>query len=1020
MPTFEQLQQQFQSEMKDHRKLDSELKDSAKDLSDAAKNLKTTSLHSRQQTTSMIQGWNSLQQSIMGLTQQIQAMVLHSRSQEVKMTGGLMPSFGGGMPTAPGFGGGMQTRPPVMQGSGMGLGMQMLGGAAAGFGFLKDQANAPLNMSGFAPGAFNVQSQGLLSNLVQGSGIGSGFMDPRAMQSMQRPSLQAAQQRNFITGTANLPGGIAADVLGGLRTGTSADRINPLTVLSDELQRGQSFGQGSRGRTASRFLGARGGPQRGQFTGQEEIRLGQDIRAGLQGEIELSKEDIDFFMKEFGRSDQMRGKLQGNAVRDFKRSFVALAKEAAEDMRVLNMTREQVADLTDKARNELGVDTSSAIQRQQLRSEIQATAHLAGMSPQQVQEMMTAGAKRGGQAGLFASTGARSAAQSAGLAGFTVQQGKIGTDLMATVGGEGGMANLTERVRNKFMGGMGGAAMLYGAKMGDPTDILQKMQQNLQTPEQMLEFMSSKHKRVKNLMKEKGPGAIDEGILEELRGQVDMMTSGMDLSDEAKEGAIKGIMKNRYGMNDAEADAWLTQAKAGPEHRLAKERTKVEEFDRQKQDAAGRDRSFRRRIEKRIKEGTVVGGAVSKFEEAQRDIGGMSERFTNAMQRGEDISSGRRRVSVSEADRRRISGGESFVGVADPGAARRAGPTLQSTNEMFTGVADEDIGGAAGLMREASGLVEGNVRRGMATVGAFFGDEDLMRRGGAASAGRAGRVLGLVGASDSAQPGDKVLRALRDPKFDKFRKEITEVLQGFEPGKPLSKVDEQRLKRLYEQASKDPETKKLIDSMLRGAGFKVGEGGPDFGKMYQAVGRKDFKTKGTFLDPKANEELGKEREKEISQFTGAQQRKTAGAALSMFSQELGGMEGQESEELLGIDLTGTDTVGLQDLETETEKFLNIISRDKGRLQELAGKGGTGRKLAKLAAGLGGGDATPEATRKAIDIMRMGGPTGAGDQTEQTDGAKIGGEIATQMQEYNKANLSTLKAMTSAITGKPMP
>lgn len=284
--------------------------------------------------------------------------------------------------------------------------------------------------------------------------------------------------------------------------------------------------------------------------------------------------------------------------------------------------------------------------------------------------------------------------------------------------------------------------------------------------------------------------------------------------------------------------------------------------------------------------------------------------------------------------------------------------------------------------------------------------------------GRAKEVRGLLGAGTISQASSETLKVIRSKKFNRFKELLAEVVKdtsgkGEEGPKVMSKAQREELDRLYTQLSSDPEAKKLVDAALKSAGVTFGKKGPNFRETFMDAGRQKLKTKNTILDPKAMEKVDQIRDQSQKEVSGRLQRQAAAKGLGYYASQFG---------IEGMDFEGVEDVGFSDLQSQTGRFAKELmegpeDRLKTFVQQVGGtreeQGNLREAMAQAAAG----------NKDAINEIRMkftslGQQQISGEEGDKTEGEKVGGEIAKQMQDFNKENIQVLKSLTEAVTGKP--
>lgn len=482
---FDDIQKQASTQMHSQLQVDDN-KEATRNLAQAAQNLNLAHQQQMQQ----------MQMQMAQQQQQIQAMQQMGMSLQQSAMSNRTGAPMGPPPTAP-----FQSYVRPMMNTAAQLG-------SVGFSYAKNSAeefrqsavnfanryssstaHSGININaGYGPSGLNLPSQGFTPSMLHGAGIS---WNPSNAQGYNFGAYQAAQSRNLgreamgytqgamaigaglftsegmadmaiNAGLAKLgPLGFVAQTLGLGNVVTDAispitgalDRLNPVSYGIQEASRASMFG-GIAGQGSNNFLrGAGMGIGRGNFSNSQMMNIGAGISNMSMRDLTYSTEDLAGLQTQFNETGQFLGVQSAGQYRDRMKKLLDTHKTV---MKTLQVGTEEAVQMMDQMYSTIGVDHGPEMTR--MTTKMYAAAGLAGIDPMRMAELASQGAGMAGQYGLMGSSGARLMMQSRALAGMGASS-TVSTPLLASVGGEEGLAQLLATRSMGFMQGAGGSIM---------------------------------------------------------------------------------------------------------------------------------------------------------------------------------------------------------------------------------------------------------------------------------------------------------------------------------------------------------------------------------------------------------------------------------------------------------------------------------------------------------------------------------------------------------------------------------
>lgn len=380
-----------------------------------------------------------------------------------------------------------------------------------------------LQVSG-APGSISTNNLGFMPSLYHGMGIS---WEPNAAQGYNFGAYQRSQARNMgrsaqgytqgtmgmVAGMASSEGlldmGINAALMGMGPVGQMAamfgagnmitdalspvtrtlDAVNPLAFGMAEMSRANMFGANASMGSHTFLRGSGQGRSFGTMSMGQEASIGSAMSDMALKDLTYANDDITQLQQSFAQTGQFLG-VQG--ARQYSERMRKLMETHKTVMKTLQVSTEDAVSLMDTMYSTIGVDHGADMTR--MTTKMYASAHLAGIDPMQMAQVASQGAQMAGQYGLLGSTGARLMMQSRALAGMGATS-TVSTPLLASVGGEEGLARLIGSRNMQFMQGAGGAMMiLNNGQIGtNVTGALGTATGNLRGQGDLVRILANRH-----------------------------------------------------------------------------------------------------------------------------------------------------------------------------------------------------------------------------------------------------------------------------------------------------------------------------------------------------------------------------------------------------------------------------------------------------------------------------------------------------------------------------------------------
>ncbi len=346
---------------------------------------------------------------------------------------------------------------------------------------------------GGQPGYLSVQNQGLMASMYHGAGFS---FNPANAQNYTYGAYQRAQANNFgsnaqgyaqagmtmgleLTGLAS-PFGAAGGLIGGALGAMSPipggaliggeigsrvlgqlDRFNPIAFQLEEVNRANYFGQQAEQNAYRHLRGLGGGLSRGSFSLQEQSQIGTSLARMYNSDLTYSTEDIGRFQQQFAETGQFLGVDSAQAYSQRMRQLMGNLEGMSKSLQIAN---EEAIKVMDQLYSNVGFDHGSEMNM--MRSRLYASASLSGATPQEMIDIMTRGAGMGGQYGMLNRTGSQSLLAATSLSGVSAST-NMPTSILASVGGEQGLADLIAKSNLQMGAGASGSLMaLLGGNYG--------------------------------------------------------------------------------------------------------------------------------------------------------------------------------------------------------------------------------------------------------------------------------------------------------------------------------------------------------------------------------------------------------------------------------------------------------------------------------------------------------------------------------------------------------------------------
>ena len=253
------------------------------------------------------------------------------------------------------------------------------------------------------------------------------------------------------------------------------DMINPMSYAADQIDMHGMF-SGVAGRNSNMYLRGRSGVGGvGRFSQRERSMAASGMRKVAHGELSYDAGEIADISSNYVDEGLYLGVQSPE-------QFAARTKDLVEShkriRKALNLSNREMTQYMKQTFDQIGVDPSMQSGLGQYTTQVRATAHMGGLSVQDSARIGLAGAAGARGFGLMNLTGAQTALGGAALAGQGATN-SVSTALLATVGGEQGLARLLAGAQNKFLQGSGGMSLGLGGSSGSVDDVIKGLQRGV-------------------------------------------------------------------------------------------------------------------------------------------------------------------------------------------------------------------------------------------------------------------------------------------------------------------------------------------------------------------------------------------------------------------------------------------------------------------------------------------------------------------------------------------------------------
>lgn len=576
MPTLQEYQASMSQKMDEQLGKDSATTQAAKELGQAAKMLQQGSLTELNQTQALASAVQAQMQATSMLIMQLQ-----------NGAGGGVPGMVGSppMPTAP-------VPPPPAPSPFSGLkdfatnaggaafdmlkegGIGLMGGA---FASMKQAAHAGYQ-AGYnlfnAPGAATTGIAGHVSPLENPGvmvgtmrGLGFGY-NPGSSQQYAFGAYQNAMNRNTSGRAADLArggislagsmfssaaigaklGGMAGPLgsLAGGYIGSKLESINPVSYGLAEMNRAVAFGERAN-HSAYGFLRG-GGDTRmpGLFSHSQSGEIGLGIRRNMLSDLTYSDKNVGDAQMGFAETGQMLGvQTSQQYVERFRKQMDNMKAI----MKTLNMAQEEAIGFMADQFNSVGYDHGAQMAR--FSSRFTSASHMSGMDPRSLMQRAIQGAQSFNQRGMLGTGGANIALDAASMAGMSATN-NMPTNLLASVGGEEGLANLMAQVQGGFLSGHGGTLMaLNRGGYGSIGGGIGGASRALGGSGGLVGLAANSH----NMLEQAREGMGSQGTMVMVARELRELAKEFKGVGGSTQDRMKVIAQSQYGLNSVQADS---------------------------------------------------------------------------------------------------------------------------------------------------------------------------------------------------------------------------------------------------------------------------------------------------------------------------------------------------------------------------------------------------------------------------------------------------------------------------------
>lgn len=658
-------------------------------------------------------------------------------------------------------------------------------------------------------------------------------------------------------------GSAIGETLGGM-----ADVVNPFAAGAREAGKATAWGvQANRG--AGSFLRGMGDSMYdpNEFSLKSQAKIGNMMSDRLLNNLTYSQDDI---LAQQGRFQESGLYLGVQDAEGYVQRTMKLLDTHKATMKTLQVGMKEASDYMAQLYNEIGYDPGAQMNR--FTSRMAGVAGAAGISTSAAMAAAGRGAGMAGQFGLYNTAGAEAMLQGRSMAS-TAATMNMPTDLLASVGGEEGLANIIARAQMKFQSGAAGSVMALGGNFNNGiTNGLSMAGGALQTGGDLVSFAANRHSRVSKMRPEEVLAQQGQFIM----NAAEQLGGGMgSLEDRMR------LVAQGQGMSGMEAEAFINSIKSARNDQIRQRKFKAQNRSDLVLDQMQEQFSFGSQAKRYVRDlamntmggrhvrNAITGAGASLGEYAE----GLTERASDyitgikgrtnfgmddtialekALASGEDVMgvrSGRSTAGYIGFDPAARERATSFfgqdnktsrllraeIGIAlkenNPDRLRsivktiRANKQIRSRSDIrhsgdMAPVTDEEV---MEMMR-ASGASSEQTKKAAEALGYNFKEPDRMDVMTQEDRLKFGERLGVEAVSSKGKA--EIDEALGDVNFQAFAEAIEDAFGLYDPvnqaqSKEYQKKASRAISAYKKLSAKSPKAKKIADGLLQSKGIKI-------------------------------------------------------------------------------------------------------------------------------------------------------------------------------------------------------
>jgi len=435
------------------------------------------------------------------------------------------------------------------------------------------------------PGDVGVQHIGMFNTMAGAFGLNH---DPRTAKQYDAGAMQRAYARQANETTASMmnsglsagAGALSFSNLGGAiggfigspipivgteigsaigsAVGRPLDILNPMSFAANQFDMLGMY-SGVAGRNSNTYLRGAGSGGLGRFSNRERARAASGMRQVALNDLTYDADEIADISSQYVDQGLYLGVQSSEQFAQRTKELINTHKRIR---KVLNLSNQEMTDYMKQTFDQVGLDPSMQAGMGQYATQLRATAHVAGLSVQDSARIGLAGAGMARGMGLMNITGAQSALGGAALAGQAATNG-VGTSLLATVGGEQGLAQLITQAQGRFLQGASGSALGLGGGASTVDETMRSLGRGMGSSGDLVNFLGNRNQRVGDAMNRMGTHGVQAQQALQLYDLAKQISPNAD--PETLKSTMVLLAQQTYGMDEAGAQALVQSFGALPD-----------------------------------------------------------------------------------------------------------------------------------------------------------------------------------------------------------------------------------------------------------------------------------------------------------------------------------------------------------------------------------------------------------------------------------------------------------------------